>query len=166
MRFFILLTLVAFCYTGLYAQELPRTQIINVNTGKKVAFNEACEKGKVTLVTFWGTWCAHGKREVKTLAGKLAAWKKQADFNYITIVSDQHEQHSTDVVRAYTLSQHWSFPCYVDPNSELKYSLNFTALPYSIVIDKHGRIVYLHTGYDEGGDILVKLKELTGARKK
>ena len=38
-------------------EELPTTAIKNVNTGKKIAFNESIEPGKVTLINFWATWC-------------------------------------------------------------------------------------------------------------
>src|SRR5579872_3955410 len=77
---------------SLDAQELPKTQIRDLNSGKQVAFNEIFDKGKVTLVSFWATWCIPGKREVKTIAAKMAEWRKQSDFNYIAIAVDQQNE--------------------------------------------------------------------------
>jgi len=36
-------------------QELPTTKVRDLN-GKQISFNEAFEKGKVTMVSFWATW--------------------------------------------------------------------------------------------------------------
>jgi len=144
---------------NLSAQDLPKTQIRDLNSGKKTAFNEALEKGKVTLISFWATWCVPGKREVKTIAAKMADWKKQADFNYIAIAVDQQ---NGELARTY--AQGWHFPVYIDPNNDLKRLLNFHPLPYILIVDKKGKIVFTHTGYDDGTLILAKLKELAGAK--
>jgi thiol-disulfide isomerase/thioredoxin len=151
----ILLTL------NLHAQQLPVTAVMEIKSGKKVAFSSIFEKDKITLVSFWATWCVPGKREVKTISRKMADWKKQADFNYIAIAVDQ--EHTEDIAQTYALAQRWHFPCYIDPNSDLKQPLNFQALPYIMIIDKMGRVAYKHTGYLEGEQILTKLKEVAGA---
>ncbi|MBL7713744.1 MAG: hypothetical protein JNL13_14820, partial [Chitinophagaceae bacterium] len=45
------LALCLFASVTLFAQaELPNTQIKDVNSGKKIAFNQTVEKGKVTVV--------------------------------------------------------------------------------------------------------------------
>ena len=150
--------------TSVYAQELPDTQIKDVQTGKKVAFNQIFEKGKVTVVSFWATWCVPCKKEIKNISLKLPQWKKEADFNYTTVSID--EARAEGLVRSYALSQGWSFPYYMDPNSDLKRSLSFQNVPFTLVIDKSGKIAFMHTGYEEGGEseIWAKVKELTAAK--
>lgn len=49
-------------------QDLPKTSVRDVN-GKQVAFNETIEKGKVTLISFWATWCIPCKQEIKISKG-------------------------------------------------------------------------------------------------
>ena len=142
------------------AQELPKTLVTDVRTGKKVAFNKVFEKDKVTLISFWATWCVPGKREVRIISRNMADWKKQADFNYIAIAVDQ--KHNEGLAQAYALVQQWSFPCYIDANSNLKRALNFVGLPYIMIIDKKGRVVFTHTGFEGGEQIFTKLKELAG----
>jgi thiol-disulfide isomerase/thioredoxin len=147
-----------------FGQELPDTQIKEVQSGKKVAFNQIFEKGKVTLVSFWATWCVPCKKEIKNISLKLPEWKKEADFNYVTVSID--EARAEGLVRSYALSQGWSFPYYIDPNSDLKRSLNFQNVPYTLIIDKSGKIAFMHTGYEEGGEaeVYAKIKELTAAK--
>jgi thiol-disulfide isomerase/thioredoxin len=150
--------------THIHAQELPDTEIKNVNSGKKIAFNETVEKGKVTLINFWATWCIPCKKEIKNVTLKLPEWKKEADFNYMTVSID--ETRAEGLVRSYALSQGWSFPYYIDLNADLKRSLNFQNVPYTIIIDKNGKIAFAHTGYEEGGEaeVFAKIKELTAAK--
>lgn len=146
---------------SVYAQELPGTQIKDVTSGKKIAFNETVEKGKVTLISFWATWCVPCKKEIKNISLKLADWKKEADFNYMAISID--EARAEGLVRTYAISQGWSFPFYIDANSDLKRSLSFQNVPYTMIIDKNGKVAFTHTGYEEGGEaeVFAKIKELS-----
>ena len=146
------------------AQELPNTEIKDVNSGKKLPFNETIEKGKVTVISFWATWCIPCKKEIKNISAKLADWKKEADFNYVTVSID--EARSEGMVRTYALSQGWAFPYYIDANSDLKRSLSFQSVPYLIIIDKNGKVAFSHTGYEVGGEseVFAKVKELVAAK--
>lgn len=155
------LALCLFASATLWAQsELPNTPIKNVNTGKKIAFNETFEKGKVTVVSFWATWCVPCKKEINNVRRKMPDWKKEADFNYMTVSID--ESRMEGMVRSYAISQGWDFPFYQDVNSDLKRSLNFQNVPFTIIVDKNGKVAWMHTGYEEGGEneVFAKVKEI------
>jgi thiol-disulfide isomerase/thioredoxin len=141
-------------------QELPKTIVRDLN-GKQKAFNETFEQGKLTLVSFWATWCIPCKQEIKNIKTKLPDWKKEVDFNYMTVSID--DSRATAMVKTYSKSQGWDFPVYLDPNSDLKRSLNFQNVPYTMIVDQNGKIVFQHTGYEEGGEKLLfeKLKALS-----
>ncbi len=159
-KFFATVAGLAFSMSLFAQSELPDTQVKDVNTGKKVAFGETFEKGKVTLVSFWATWCVPCKKEIKNIREKMAAWKQEADFNYVTVSID--ESRAEGLVRSYAKSQGWDFPYYIDPNSDLKRSLNFQTVPFTLIVDKNGKVAYMHTGYEEGGEneVFEKVKEL------
>ena len=57
-----------FLSTSIFAQtqSLPSTSVRDIN-GKQISFNDAFEKGKVTLVSFWATWCVPCKQEIKNI---------------------------------------------------------------------------------------------------
>jgi thiol-disulfide isomerase/thioredoxin len=161
----ILLSIVCLCLAAtIQAQELPDTQIKNVNSGSKIPFNETVGKGKVTVISFWATWCIPCKKEIKNICLKLPAWKKEADFDYMTISVDKVEAEG--LVRTYAISQGWKFPFYIDANSDLMRSLSFQNVPYTMVIDKAGKVVFTHSGYEEGGEdeVWAKVKELVAAK--
>ncbi len=157
----LLLAFSAVCLSvGLHAQELPNTTIKDLSSGKSVAFNTIAEKGKVTVISFWATWCIPCKKEIKNISAALPSWKKEAEFNYATISID--ESRAEGIARTYGISQGWNFPFYIDPNSDLKRSLNFQNVPFTMIIDKAGKVAFRHTGYEEGGEqeVLAKIKEL------
>ncbi len=161
----LLLGVAGFCFAiSLQAQELPTTAIKDLNTGKKVAFNDIVEKGKVNVISFWATWCIPCKKEIRNINAALPTWKKEADFNYVAVSID--ESKAEGIARTYGISQGWTFPFYIDPNSDLKRSLNFQNVPYTIIVDKNGKIVFKHVGYEEGGEaeVFKKIKELAAAK--
>ncbi|MCD6064406.1 MAG: disulfide oxidoreductase related to ResA [Flavipsychrobacter sp.] len=141
--------------------ELPNTTIKDLNSNKKIAFNEAIEKNKVTMVSFWATWCVPCKKEIKNVREKMPTWKAETDFNFVTVSID--ESRAEGLVRSYAKSQGWDFPYYIDPNSDLKRSLNFQTVPFTMVIDKNGKVAYMHSGYEEGSEdeVYSKIKELS-----
>ena len=150
---------VASFFSFAQTQELPTTPVRNL-AGKQVAFNETFEKGKVTLVSFWATWCIPCKQEIKNIKDKLPTWQKETDFNYMTVSID--DSRATAMVKTYAKSQGWLFDAYLDPNSDLKRSLNFQNVPFSMIVDQNGKIVFQHTGYEEGSEneLYNRIKEL------
>lgn len=153
-----------FLAVSLHAQGLPKTQIKDLSSGKKLAFNDIVEKGKVTVISFWATWCIPCKKEIKNISAVLPAWKKEADFNYVTVSID--EVRAEGIAKTYAVSQGWNFPFYIDVNSDLKRSLNFQSVPFTLIIDKEGKIAFSHIGYEEGGEaeVFKKVKELAAAK--
>lgn len=140
--------------------SLPNTTIKDLN-GTPIAFNQTVEPGKVTLISFWATWCVPCKKEIKAIKSKLEQWQSETpDFKYMTVSMD--DARATAAVRSYAAAQRWNFPVYQDANSDLKRSMNFQNVPFTIIVDKNGKVAYSHTGYEEGGEEILyeKIKEL------
>jgi thiol-disulfide isomerase/thioredoxin len=161
MKKLLLAAAIMFASAGAFAQaELPTTSVKNLATGSKMAFNQAIKPGRVTMVSFWATWCVPCKKEIKNVRAKLADWRKETDFDYVTVSID--ESRAEGLVRSYAVSQGWDFPYFIDPNSDLKRSLNFQNVPFTLVVDKDGKVAYMHSGYEEGSEneVYSKIQEL------
>lgn len=150
------------CVAGVRAQstELPNTTVKNLSTGSKTTFNQVVQPGRVTIVSFWATWCVPCKKEIKNIRAKLPEWHKETEFDYVTISID--ESRSEGLARSYAVSQGWDFSYFIDPNSDLKRSLNFQTVPFTLVVGKDGKVGYMHSGYEEGGEneVYRKVQEL------
>src|SRR5690606_12331993 len=138
----IVLALSLFGLNGFAQEALPTTTVKDLK-GKSIPFNETVEEGKVTLISFWATWCVPCKKEIKTIRDNMEAWKSEADFNYMTVSVD--DSRATAMVRSYAKSQGWEFPAYLDPNSDLKRSLNFQNVPFTMIVDKSGKVAFMHS---------------------
>ena len=46
----------------------------------------------------------------------------------------------------------WEYDVLLDPNSDLKRALGINMIPYVLILDGDGKIVYTHNGYTEGGE--------------
>ncbi len=95
----VMVTLLGFSQT----QDLPTTTVRDLN-GKQVPFNEAFEKGKVTLVSFWATWCIPCKHEIKNIQSKLDKWQAETSFNYMTVSIETEKLSETKVAKAMIVS--------------------------------------------------------------
>jgi len=165
----LLLTIMGFCcLTFAQAQTentaLPSTVIKDLKTGNKVEFKDIIQPGKVTLISFWATWCVPCRKEIKNVSRNLKEWQEETDFEYITVSMD--ESRSEGAARGYSISQGWEFPSYIDVNSDLKRSLAFDNIPFAIIVDKNGKIIMRHSAYEEGGEYVMydQVKEAVAAK--
>lgn len=160
-KLFVFATLALFSIQVFAQSEVPTTKVKNLK-GASVPFNETIEPGKVTLISFWATWCVPCKKEIKAIREHLEDWQAAVDFNYMTVSED--DSRATAMVRSYARSQGWEFPAYLDPNNDLKRSLNFQNVPFSVIIDKDGKVAYMHSGFAEGSEmeLFEKVKEIAG----
>ncbi len=159
-KFFIPLILILLGTSQISAQEaLPHTEVRTLKN-KKVEFNTLFEPGRVTLVSFWATWCVPCKKEIANVKELMPEWKEQVDFDFFTVSTD--DSRSSAKVASYAAAQRWEFPTYLDPNNDLKRSLNFQTVPFSMIVDGEGQVVYMHNGYEEGAELEMfeKLKEI------
>ncbi|HYL22077.1 MAG TPA: TlpA disulfide reductase family protein [Gemmatimonadales bacterium] len=91
--------------------------------------------GKVTLVNFWASWCDPCREEFPLMA-RLYRDFPRADFE-IAAISD-------DVARgkmlAFVAQYHPPFPILIG-GGRMKETYHYRGLPYSVLLDRRGRIV-------------------------
>ena len=158
----ILLLLLVFGLGTLHAQEsegnlseVPSVDLKTMN-GRQVNFKEYVDNDKYTIVSFWATWCKPCKKELDNLSYLLPEWQKTYDVELIAVSLD--DARTSRKVEPFVNGKGWMFDVLLDVNNETKRELNFAAVPYSIIINKEGEIVYKHSGYKEGDEYEMKKK--------
>jgi antioxidant, ahpC/TSA family len=58
----------------------------------------------------------------------------------------------------------WRYDVLLDPNGELRRALGIQMIPFTVLLDGKGNIVYKHNGYTDGAEVELyeKVKEAAG----
>lgn len=130
---------------------------IDVKTvdGKVVNTATLTKQGKITVVSFWATWCTPCKRELDAISEVFPDWAETYNMQLLAITID--DARGLTKVPAIIQSKGWEFTVLADTKQELMQNLNFQTIPQTFLLDKDGNIVYTHSGYNPGDEL--KLEE-------
>lgn len=143
------------------SNSLPAIIIKDMN-GQSVNFSEYINKGQITVVSFFATWCKPCLAELTNIDNVYEEWQEKYKMRLIAVsVDDSRTAHK---VKPFVTSKNWTYDVLMDGNSDLRRALNVTNPPTTFLIDKQGKIVYTHTGYLEGDELELekKIAELAG----
>ncbi|MBK9984912.1 MAG: TlpA family protein disulfide reductase [Saprospiraceae bacterium] len=142
-------------------KKVPNVTITNLQ-GKPINIQEYVVKGKITILSFWATWCSPCKRELDAVSELYPTW--QSDYNTQLIAISIDNARAVSQVKPLIEEKGWEFEVLVDSKQELQQALNFQAIPQTFVVDTEGNIVYQHEGYTPGDEYELEkfVKKLAG----
>jgi thiol-disulfide isomerase/thioredoxin len=110
--------------------------------------------GKITVLDFWATWCVPCKKELNNINELYEDWQKKYNVSIVAVSID--DSRSSTKVKPYAEGQRWTYDVLLDVNQDLKRDLNIQSVPFTVVIDQSGKIVYSHSGYTEGDENILE----------
>ena len=143
------------------AAQLPVVTIKDVN-GHQVRVDTLSNGGKPFVIDFFATWCKPCNRELDAISEVYEDWQQETGMKLIAVSIDQ--AHNINKVKPLVDNHGWDYEILLDPNSDLRRALGIQSIPYVLVCDGQGTIVYRHQGYTDGAEIelIEKVRELTG----
>jgi len=102
-------------------------------------------RGRVVMVNFWATWCAPCRQEMPEL-NKLYAKYRASGFVLLGVNIDNDAAHAADVAAKLGLK----FPVLLDTDKAVSRMYELSTMPSTILIDRDGRVRYVHGGYVSG----------------
>ncbi len=141
-------------------KTLPAITLADIN-GKQVNVADYGKSGKITVLSFWATWCVPCKKELTNIADLYEEWQKKYNMQIIAVSID--DSRSSTKVKPTVEGQRWGFEVLLDVNQDLKRQLNIQSVPFTVLVNESGKIVYTHSGYVEGDEYILEeeLQKLT-----
>lgn len=163
MKLFRVICMVAFlAIAGVAsAQKLPSVTLKNID-GKTVRTDTLSNNGKPFIIDFFATWCKPCNRELTAISEVYADWQDETGVKLFAVSIDQAQ--NINKVKPLVDGNGWEYDVLLDPNSDFKRALGIQMIPYVIICDGNGHIVYKHNGYTEGAEqeLIEKVRELIG----
>ncbi len=158
--FLCLLTLMMVTAQTAQAQ-LPAVTLKTID-GKVVRTDTLSNNGKPFIIDFFATWCKPCNRELDAISEVYEDWQKETGVKIFAVSIDQAQ--NINKVKPLVDNHGWDYDVLLDPNSEFKLAMGIPgAIPYTLIVDGKGQVVYRHNGYIEGAEqeLIAKVRELT-----
>ncbi|MEE9161416.1 MAG: TlpA disulfide reductase family protein [Candidatus Neomarinimicrobiota bacterium] len=142
--------ILAISVAGLLATQTNQAPSVSVQLmdGRKVALRELHAKGPL-VIDFWALWCAPCLKAMRHLDAFQTRYGPQG----LTVLAvNLDTERSRSKVRSYVKARGYGFQVALDPSNDVYRRFNGNALPYTLLIDREGRIIYRHTGYLPGDE--------------
>jgi peroxiredoxin len=104
-------------------------------------------KGQVVLINFWASWCGPCRQEMPILEQMYRKYKT-AGF---TLLGVNVEPKSGDAV-GFLKSTPVSFPILFDTESKVSTLYEVSGMPSTVIVDRKGKVRYIHHGYKPGDE--------------
>jgi peroxiredoxin len=139
--------------TVLLSLQAPAQQAVDFTlkdlAGQSQTLSEIYPKGPV-LLNFWATWCVPCAKELPHLQ-RMHDQYRESGFRVLAISVDGPDRLAK--VSSFIGRYGYTFPVLLDPESKVVTLYNpQLVLPYSVLVDKNGRIRYAHQGYSPGDE--------------
>jgi peroxiredoxin len=153
-------------YAGIMNVEVVQAQlphvIIKDISGQSVSTDTLSNGGKPFVIDFFATWCKPCNRELDAISEVYEDWQQETGVKIIAVSIDQ--AHNINKVKPLVDNHGWEYEVLLDPNSDFRRALGIQMIPYVIICDGQGKIVYRHQGYTDGDEteLIEKVRELVG----
>ncbi|MEW8691559.1 MAG: TlpA disulfide reductase family protein [Candidatus Thiodiazotropha endolucinida] len=102
-------------------------------------------RGQVVMVNFWASWCGPCRQEMPLLQ-QLFDRYQSLGFSLLGVNVDEDRAAADKMLSDVPVS----FPILYDDRSKVSKQYQVKAMPSTFMVDRDGRIRYLHKGYKPG----------------
>jgi peroxiredoxin len=134
------------CVTQLTAATLsgPAPDFtLKSSNGANIKLSEL--RGQVVMINFWASWCGPCRQEMPLL-DQLYQRYQPMGFTLLGVNVEEDSRAADKVLKEIPVS----FPVLYDKKNQVSESYQVRAMPSTFLIDRDGKVRYLHKGYQPG----------------
>lgn len=156
--FLILIAAFALSLSSVQAQ-LPAITLKTMN-GVEVRTDTLSNDGKPLIIDFFATWCKPCNRELDAISEVYEEWQEETGVKIFAVSIDQAQ--NINKVKPLVSNHNWEYDVLLDPNSDFLRAVGGQMIPYTLIVDGQGKVVYKHSGYTDGAEteLIEKVREL------
>jgi len=102
-------------------------------------------RGQVVMVNFWATWCGPCREEMPRLDALYQKYHASG-FTLLGVNIDDDPRNAAGAASKLKVS----FPVLLDTDKAVSRLYDLGTMPSTVLIDRDGRVRYVHRGYREG----------------
>jgi peroxiredoxin len=103
------------------------------------------QRGQVVMVNFWATWCGPCRVEMPHLA-RLYDKYRASGFTVLAVNIDEDPHKAASLAAQLGMR----FPVLLDTEKKVSRLYDLSTMPSTVLIDREGRVRYVHRGYRDG----------------
>lgn len=131
------------------SDTLPSVTVKDLD-GNNINFKDVADSGKITVVSFWATWCAPCIKELEAINEKYAEWQTKYNMKLVAVSID--DARNSKKVKPKVLGYGWNYQILIDENMDLARAMSVNNPPMTFIYDRSGKMVYSHQGYTPGAE--------------
>ncbi len=114
-------------------------------------------RGNVVMINFWATWCGPCRQEMPALS-RLYDKYRSAGFMLFGVNVDADPSAANQMVKKLRVT----YPILIDTEKQASELYRVNAMPMTVLIDRDGKVRYLHKGYVAGyeNDYQAEIRQL------
>ena len=144
-------------------KTIPAAEVKTLE-GQPVQFSTLIPEGKITVISFWATWCKPCIAELEAIKDLYPDWKEEYGVEYIAVSVD--DARTMARVKTFATNKSWPYTIVNDAAKALQTALNVTNPPLTLLINQKGEVVFEHLGYTAGDELELEEKIKALAAKK
>jgi peroxiredoxin len=103
------------------------------------------QRGQVVMINFWATWCGPCRVEMPHLA-RLYDKYRGSGFTVLAVNIDEDPYKAASLAKQLGMR----FPVLLDKEKKVSRLYDLSTMPSTILVDREGRVRYVHRGYRDG----------------
>lgn len=146
-----ILTALTLLFAGLslQAQVLPSTTLKTLE-GKQIDIKDAISTEGPTVISFWATWCKPCIKELTAFSDYAIDLEDEFGAKVLAVSID--DTRNSARVAPLVQGQGWDYTVLLDENQDLKRNLGIVNVPFTLVLNTAGEVVWKHSGYSPGDE--------------